>query len=59
MPLLAAFWDLLTAAGGSLALTFIVALALGINALMDDYRRMTSLRCENRFSGVKSDLVTF
>ena len=27
------FWDLLTAAGGTLALTLIVAIALGLNAL--------------------------
>jgi lipoprotein-releasing system permease protein len=33
MPGLAAIWDVLSAAGGTLALTFIVALALGINAL--------------------------
>ncbi len=33
MPGLAALWDVLSAAGGTLALSFIVALALGINAL--------------------------
>ncbi len=32
-PLLAAIWDLLTAAGGTLALSFIIAMALGITAL--------------------------
>jgi lipoprotein-releasing system permease protein len=33
MVVLQAFWDVLSAAGGTLALSFIIALALGINAL--------------------------
>ena len=33
MLILQAFWDLLSAAGGTVALSFIIALALGINAL--------------------------